>query len=99
MDLEKQNLTPEVLEYIKFLELENKDLKSKLNLAIMARFGKSSEKVEPLQPELFEELTPENLEDESVEELIVPEHSRKKKGRKPIDPSLPREIIYHDIAE
>jgi len=99
MDLEKQNLTPEVLEYIKSLELENKDLKSKLNLAIMAKFGKSSEKIEPLQPELFEELTPENLEEESVEELIVPEHSRKKKGRKPIDPSLPREIIYHDIAE
>ncbi|MDA3809298.1 MAG: IS66 family transposase [Spirochaetaceae bacterium] len=106
MEIEKQNLQTEVLEYIKSLQTDNKSLQEKvqflteqLNLAIMKQFGKSSEKVAPLQPELFEELTPENLEEEPDEEITVPEHSRKKKGRKPIDPSLPRKTIEHDISE
>ncbi|MCP4162981.1 MAG: IS66 family transposase [Deltaproteobacteria bacterium] len=106
MDIEKQKLTPEVLEYIKSLVSDNEALSEKvvklteqLNLALMQKFGKSSEKVAPLQPELFDELTPENLEEKPDDEITVPEHNRKKKGRKPIDPSLPRKIIIHDISE
>ena len=105
MDIKNQDLDPEVLEYIKSLEqdkksLENKvdDLQVKLNIALNSLFGKSSEKVSPLQPELFEEFTTEALE-EILEELTIPEHKRVKKGRKPIDPSIPREIIEHDIPE
>ncbi len=99
MTIDKQNLTPEVLEYIKSLENKITSLAEQLNLALMQKFGKSSEKVAPLQPELFEELTPENLEEEPDEEITVPQHNRKKKGRKPIDPSLPRRIIVHDISD
>lgn len=113
MDMENQDLPVDVLEYIKSLENERKELLAnnesletkitilteQLNLAIMQKFGKSSEKVAPLQPELFEELTPENLEEEPDEEITVPQHNRKKKGRKPIDPSLPRKIIVHDIPD
>ncbi len=99
MTIDKQKLAPEVLEYIKSLENKITSLTEQLNLAIMQKFGKSSEKVAPLQPELFEELTPENLEEEPDEELVVPEYNRKKRGRKPIDPSLPRKIIIHDISE
>lgn len=105
MDIDKQDLSPEVIAYIKSLETENKslsmamkDLKLQLNLAIMARFSKSSEKVSPLQPELFEEFTIEVLK-EILEELTVPEHKRKKAGRKPINPAIPRQDIVHDIPE
>lgn len=94
----KQDLSPEVLEYIKSLEEENKNLEKKLFAALSELFGRSSEKVSPLQPELFEEFTIDEFE-EILEELTVPEHKRKKKGRKPIDPSLPREVILHDIPE
>jgi len=98
VELDKENLSPEVLKYIKSLEIENKDLRLQLNLAIMDKFSKSSEKVNPLQPELFEEFTIEVLE-EILEELTVPEHKRKKVGRKPIDSSIPREDIINDISE
>lgn len=98
MELDKENLSPEVLKYIRSLEIENKDLRLQLNLAIMDKFSKSSEKVNPLQPELFEEFTTEVLE-EILEELTVPEHKRKKVGRKPIDESIPRQEIIHDIPE
>ena len=102
MELDKKSLSPEVLEYIKSLEQENKDLKLQLNLAIMARFGKKSEKVSSLQPELFEEFTTEEI-DEVLEamctHLTIPEHKRKKVGRKPISEKIPRQEILHDIPE
>lgn len=112
MDIKNQDLSPEVLQYIDslkkdknsletkvdFLENELDDLKKKLNIALNSLFGKSSEKVCPLQPELFEEFTIEALE-EILEELLIPEHKRAKKGRKAINPSIPREIIEHDIPE
>lgn len=105
MDIKDRDLSPEVLQYIKSLEedkkaLENKvdDLENKLNIALNSLFGRSSEKISPLQPELFEEFTTEEYE-EVLEELIIPEHTRKKKGKKPIDPSIPREVIVHDIPE
>ncbi len=43
----------------------------------MARLDKSSENTNPLQPEIFEEFTKEELV-EILEELTVPEHKRKK---------------------
>ena len=98
MDIKNQNLSPEVLEYIKSLEAENKALEKKLFIALNSLFGKSSEKVSPLQPELFEEFTIDEFE-EIIEELTIPEHKRTKKGRKPLDPSIPREVILHDIPE
>ena len=98
MDIKDQDLSPEVLEYIRSLENKVDDLEIKLNIALNSLFGRSSEKISPLQPELFEEFTIEEFE-EVLEELVIPEHTRKKKGKKPIDPSLPREVIVHDIPE
>jgi len=98
MDIKKQDLSPEVQEYIRSLENKVDDLENKLNIALNSLFGKSSEKVSPLQPELFEEFNTDDFE-EVIEELTIPEHKRKKKGRKPIDPSIPREEIVHDISE
>ena len=98
MDIKDQDLSPEVLKYIRSLENRVDDLENKLNIALNSLFGRSSEKVSPLQPELFEEFTIKEFE-EVLEELIIPEHTRKKKGKKPIDPSIPREVIVHDIPE
>ncbi|MDA3957756.1 IS66 family transposase [Oceanispirochaeta sp.] len=98
MNIKNQDLSPEVFKYIKSLENKVNDLENKLNIALNSLFGRSSEKVSPLQPELFEEFTTEEFE-EVLEELIIPEHKRQKKGRKPIDPSIPREVIVHDIPE
>jgi len=112
MDIKDQDISPEVLQYIKSLETDNKnlkkdnislenkveDLKNKLDLAIMQRFGKSSEKVSPLQPELFDELVVEELE-VILEEISIPEHTKRKPGRKPISDKIPRKEILHDIPE
>lgn len=98
MDIKDQDLSPEMLQYIKSLENKVEDLQGKLNIALNSLFGKSSEKVQLIQPELFEEFTIEEFE-EIIEEITVPEHFRKKKGRKPISPDFPREIIVHDIPE
>jgi transposase len=32
-------------------------------------------------------------------EIQVPAHSRKKRGRKPLDPNLPRDIVRHELPE
>ena len=68
-------------------------------------FGRSSEKIskEELNPnqgylfnevEVIDEVCPEP--DES---LVIPEHKRKKKGRKKIDKDLPRVEVIHDLPE
>lgn len=99
----------ELLKRIQALESQNEtlqskveDLTNKLDLMIIEKFGKKSEKVSPLQPELFEELNDQDLEDNvhtSGEELEVPTHKRKKAGRKPISDRIPRKEIVHDIPE
>ena len=37
--------------------------------------------------------------EESPSEIEVPAHTRKKRGRKPLDPNLPREIVRHELPE
>ena len=101
--IKKQVIPAETSIYISSLEDRIKILEEELRLERMKRFGNSSEKVNPLQPELFEELeqdtTDELDEPEEALEVTVPEHTRKSKGRKAIDPSLPRETIIHDISD
>ena len=94
-----QSLPEHVKLYIRNLENENLTLSEKLRLALLQRFGRSSEKVDPNQKELFaeEESTQEHPEIE--EQITVPAHKRNKAGRKPLDENLPREDIIHDIPE
>lgn len=93
---------------IKSVSLENEtiilkekieDLQAKLQLALFRKYGRSSEKIDPTQIEFFEapEDSEEPIEDDAT--IIVATHPRKKKGRKPLDPYLPRKIIIHDIDE
>jgi transposase/outer membrane murein-binding lipoprotein Lpp len=43
--------------------------------------------------------TPAAQEDKAEESVEVASHQRKKRGRKPLDPALPREIIRHELPE
>lgn len=43
--------------------------------------------------------TPPAQEDDAEESIEVAGHQRKKRGRKPLDPALPREIIRHELPE
>ena len=77
-------------------------LKEALRLAAHKRFGASSEKADPAQPELFNEaelLASRPAPPGEGDDIVVPAHKRAKGGRKPLDDRLPRERIEHDIPE
>lgn len=80
------------------------ELEEKLQLLLHKRFGASSEKTDADQFNLFNEAeavaetaAAEPAAEET--ETTVPEHKRKKPGRKAIDKDLPRVVIEHDIPE
>jgi len=37
--------------------------------------------------------------EEATPDIEIPAHTRKKRGRKPLDPALPREIVRHELPE
>jgi transposase len=95
---EIQALPQNVQNYIQSLETKVESLTEELRLALLRKFGRSSEKIDPSQKELFEEMAPDEAE-QDVQQISIPSHTRKKTGRKPLDPNLPREVIVHDIPE
>jgi transposase len=102
-------LSPAVLHYIKELEanLQNMQhdyliLKEKYDLLVYKRFVRSSEQfVDDTQQFLFTEEAPETKPAAPKEEAFteVTSHTRKKAGRKAIDPNIPREEKIIDIPE
>ncbi len=80
-------------------------LEEKLQLAVFLRFGRSSEQstVAPGQGDLFTEAddttTAESEESEDKDTVTVAAHTKKKPGRKPIDPALPRFERVIDISD
>jgi transposase len=97
-----------VRDYIFKLEQENAllnnekaILQEELKLALLRKYGNSSEKSDEKQPLLFDE-SAEELEDApelSEETVEVKSHTKKSPGRKPLSPEIPREEIIHDIPE
>jgi len=93
-------LKTDVLEYRnKYLEMEER-----YKLLIYKRFVRSAERIpaDYRQPLLFgrEAGEPADAEEPEPEERTeVKSHGRKKPGRKPLDPSLPRVERIVDIAE
>ena len=68
--------------------------------------AKSEARANPAQRDLFlneaEALAPQGtpIAEESTPEAVeVAAHNRKKRGRKPLDPHLPREIVRHELPE
>ncbi|HYL02703.1 MAG TPA: IS66 family transposase [Steroidobacteraceae bacterium] len=85
-------------ERIKLLEEENRWLKAQL-------FGRSSEKtpaaeVSPDQHWLFNEAEGLAQAAQSApQRILIPTHERKKRGRKPLSPDLPRAEVLHDLPD
>ena len=76
-------------------------LQEQLNLALAKRYAASSEKISPDQVCLFDEAEADvpATEDADDDVILVPAHTRKKRGRKPLPDNLPRIDVIHDLPE
>jgi len=79
-------------------------LEERIRLLQNELFGRRSEKTivdPPDQKQLFDTPTAEPpVPDPSTDDrIIIPEHSRKKRGRKPLPEHLPRIEVVHDIPD
>ena len=88
---------------IRYLREENEKLKHTLFKLRQMKFSQVSEKSKfSKEPQFFDEHDPtiliEDLEQDD-EIITIPEHSRKKPGRKGLPQDLPKRTIIHDIPE
>ena len=77
-------------------------LQEQLNLALARRYAASSEKIAPDQIRLFDEAevdTEAAAVSSEEDEITVPAHTRKKRGRKPLPEALPRIEVLHTLPE
>jgi transposase len=92
---------------VRTLKVERDLLQEKLNAFLRKLFDAKSEARGTNQKDLFfneaEALAPMAASPvaEEVEpaEIEVASHNRKKRGRKPLDPNLPRDIVRHELPE
>ena len=73
-------------------------LQEQLNLALARRYAASSEKISPDQYRLFDEAETDAGVEPEDDEVIVPAHSRKKRGRKKLPDTLPRVDVIHELS-
>jgi len=78
----------------RILQEQVKNLQSKL-------FGRKSEKIhrDDGQLSLFDIPEPEQTISDKDEEVTIAEHTRKKRGRKPLPANLPRVDVIHDLSD
>lgn len=85
---------------IQKLEFKTEHLELQLRKALQQRFGRKADKVPANQLSMFDEaevtVPVEELEIENAE-ITVPEHQRKKPGRKPLPNDLTRTVVEHDL--
>ena len=90
-------------EIIQQLTEENQYLKERINLLLTQLYGKKSEKQSvfpvPDQMSFFDDSAKESADETVIEKIVVPAHTRKKAGRKPLPEELPRVEVIHDIEE
>ena len=90
---------------LRIVRTERDLLKERLNAFIRRLFAAKSEARGSEQKDLFfneaEQLAPVGPTDDepAIDKVNVPAHSRAKRGRKPLDPALPREVIRHELPE
>lgn len=90
-------------EKVKNYEVENKILRERIRQLEHQLYGRKSEKLSIddgfEQPCLFDSDESSPPEPQSVEEITIPSHKRKKRGRKKLPADLPRMEVVHDIPE
>lgn len=78
-------------------------LQEQLNIALAKRYAASSEQYSPDQIRLFNEAEVDAPSDDDADEsetsVIIAEHARKKRGRKPLPEHLPRIDVIHELPE
>lgn len=78
-------------------------LKERVDLLIAQLYGKKSEKhpsiPHPDQLSYLDEPAGEPSLEASLDTVVVPAHTRKRSGRKPLPEALPRVEIIHDVPE
>lgn len=92
---------------LQVVKVERDLLQEKLNVYLRKLFAAKSEARGTDQADLFlneaEALSGSDSapaqEDEAAEALTVASHRRAKRGRRPLDPALPREVIRHELPE
>lgn len=90
---------------LKTVTVERDLLQEKLKAFLRKLFDAKSEVRGTDQKDLFfneaEVLAPVGtpVAEEAPAEIEIPAHTRKKRGRKPLDPNLPREIVRHELPE
>lgn len=92
---------------LRLMTVERDLLKERLDAFLHRLFAAKSEaRANPAQRDLFlneaEALAPQGApvaEEATPEAIEVAGHSRKKRGRKPLDPHLPRAIVRHELPE
>jgi len=90
---------------LRVVRTERDLLKERLGAFIRRLFAAKSEARGTEQKDLFfneaEQLAPVAPTDEepATNKINIPAHSRAKRGRKPLDPALPREVIRHELPE
>lgn len=89
-----------VLQKNAHLKTQVLSLQEQLNLALARRYAASSEKIAPDQIRLFDEAEVE-AQAEPMDEaaIVIPAHTRKKRGRKKLPESLPRIEVIHALAD
>ncbi len=86
----------------KQLQAEVERLHEYIRLALLRRFASKSEKINPNQPSLFnevEELAPPEEPTENAENTQTPAPKKRKKRRISIPTFIPREVKVHDLPE
>ena len=98
--IDTSTFSPQAFQYINKLENEIEILKEQLNVLLQKRFGRSSERYDSSQQALF---TPDEIpidaDEAGIETTEVKSHTRKKAGRKAIDPNIERRERIIDISE
>jgi transposase len=92
---------------LRLVTVERDLLKERVDAFLRRLYAAKSEaRANPAQRDLFlneaEALAPQGTpiaEEATPETVEVAGHSRKKRGRKPLDPHLPREIMRHELPE
>lgn len=93
--------TESLREIIFSLQQQNEYLQEMVRLLKNELFGRKSEVLPFVNPNQLQLFNPDEPTEsvKSDDDIVVPEHTRKKRGRKPLPEDLPRIEVVHDIPE